>query len=442
VENFILKTRASWRPWNEKIPYLFLGACPLFVVTLRPWSSAVLILGAFFCLVAMLFCQPKPVEPIQMLWQLIPITFVAPVLMIAISSSMRGRYILSEYDSASRFFVAVAIFMWSLRQKISIARVFEMTIPLSLFITLLHQLYVPQPHLWGNERMSTYFSDPLVFGYTSLTLGLMSLVSISALRRDSRFVVAIKLLATFVGFYLSIQSGSRTGWLAVPVVLVIWLRQSAYASPSGSYWGRWILAGVVAVAFIAIFSSNTVNQRLALALLEFKNYSWTGIAPETSVGFRITFLRIATDMFMSNPFIGFGDTRCEAIAMPPQIYLYASPESIRLAMTAGFHNEIVTNAIHFGIGGLVATLMLFLAPLSVFASGLDSKNANRRANALLGLVFTLVFFVSSFSTEVFDLKYTASFYALMVAVLSASSLVAKADAADRVTNGNKNANSI
>jgi O-antigen ligase len=52
-----------------------------------------------------------------------------------------------------------------------------------------------------------------------------------------------------------------------------------------------------------------------------------------------------------------------------------------------------------------------------------SGSSIQRANALLGLVLTICFFVSSLSTEVFDLKYMASFYALMVCMLCASAIV-------------------
>jgi O-antigen ligase len=406
--------------------FIFLGMGPLFLVTLRFWSGAILILGSFFCLVSLVFAESKPTPPAPRFRQAIVLTLVAPLLLSGLSSMARGRYILAEYDSASRFVLAVAVFLWLSREQLNIARVLELTIPLGLFLTLFHQLFVPQPQLWGVDRMSTYFSDPLVFGYTALALGLMSLVSINFLGKDPGFLLAFKLLAGLAGFYLSIKSGSRTGWLSVPLVMVIWLRQNAKPQGAGKRWSSWIFGACVAVVLLAFFSSDTVSQRVALAFKEVSDYAWTGIAPETSVGFRITFLRIAADMFMSSPLVGFGDTRYESIAMPSQVYLYASPESIRVALTAGFHNEIVTSAIHFGMGGLVATCMLFFVPTFVFARGLRSANANQRANALLGTVLTTVFFVSSWSTEVFDLKYTASFYALMVAALAASSLSAKA----------------
>ena len=94
-----------------------------------------------------------------------------------------------------------------------------------------------------------------------------------------------------------------------------------------------------------------------------------------------------------------------------------------MAFNAGFHNEMVSNAVRFGVGGLLAAAMLFFVPFALFVRQSRSESAVQRANALLGLVLTICFFISSLSTEVFDLKYMASFYAVMVAMLCGSATV-------------------
>jgi O-antigen ligase len=284
----------------------------------------------------------------------------------------------------------------------------------------MHQLFIFQPRLWG-DRMSTYFADPLVFGYTALTLGLMSLVSIHLLGKDSRPVLALKLAGAAIGFYLSVMSESRTGWLAVPVVVAVWVYRQKFLN--GKVW-RALALGLAAVSMLAFYAmSATVQQRLLLGMHEALDYPWVGTAPETSVGFRITFLRIALDMFVSSPFAGHGDNGYDLTALPRHIYTYASPESLHLAFNAGFHNEMVSNAVRFGVGGLLAAALLFFVPMALFLRQSGSGSSIQRANALLGLVLTICFFVSSLSTEVFDLKYMASFYALMVCMLCASAIV-------------------
>ncbi len=345
---------------------------------------------------------------------------LSPVLAVGVSSLLRGSYVAENYDSPSRFMVAVVIFLFALRRKTNAAQYLQYTVPVSLLFTLLHQLFFFQPGLWGPDRMSTYFSDPLVFGYTALTFGLISLVSINLLGRDCKFTIALKLAGAGVGFYLSIMSGSRTGWLAAPLILALWAYRHHLVK------GRLLNVLAFSTSALIMFGvyslSTTVQHRFLIGIHEALNYSWVGIAPETSVGFRITFLRIAWDMFSSSPIAGHGDNGYDLAALPAHVYSYASHESLRMAFNAGFHNEIVSNAVRFGLGGLLAAAMLLLVPIGIFVRQSHSNSAVQRANASLGLVLTVCFFVSSLSTEVFDLKYMASFYAVMVALLCASAI--------------------
>jgi O-antigen ligase len=402
------------------------GLTPLFLVTVQSWANAVLILGSALSIIFLLGRQLEARDDsadFDFIQKLVVITLVLPFIAIAVSSTLRASHAWADYDAPSRFLLAIAIFLFAIRQKTNIAAYLQYAAPASLVITLLHQLYFHQPRLWGPDRMSTYFSDPLVFGYTSLTLGLVSLVSINAIRKDSKPLVIFKLLGAAIGFYLSVKSGSRTGWLAAPIVIALWLYQLEPVKARRMH--LWAPGLALALVFGLLLFSTTVNQRVTLAFDEVASYSWSGLAPETSVGMRITFLRIAFDMFASQPLAGFGDTRGILPVLPSHIANYASPESLRMAVVSGFHNEIVTNAIRSGVLGLVSAAMLFGVPLFVFGRQMRNAIAAQRDNALIGLVFTLCIFISSLSTEVFDLKYTASFYAVMISLLCASAMSAR-----------------
>lgn len=350
--------------------------------------------------------------------RLMVLVLLTPVVSIMASSLLRGSHVWANYDSPARFLVALAIFLYLVRQRVNMALYLQYTVPISLLLTLCHQIFFFQPRLWGADRMSTYFADPLVFGYTSLTLGLMSLLSIHSLHNDSRLMVLLKVAGAAAGIYLSIMSGSRTGWLAVPVVMQIWLFRQRFLR---GRLGVALLFGMVACVMLGFFAlPATIQQRWMSGLNEALDYPWIGMAPETSVGLRITFLRIAFDMFLSSPFAGHGDNGYDLLALPAHVYSYATPESLRMAFNAGFHNEMVSNTVRFGFGGLMAAAMLFFVPMVLFFRQSSSSNAVRRANAVMGLVLTICFFVSSLSTEVFDLKYMASFYAVMISMLCAS----------------------
>jgi O-antigen ligase len=73
-----------------------------------------------------------------------------------------------------------------------------------------------------------------------------------------------------------------------------------------------------------------------------------------------------------------------------------------------------------GIFGLIAGLLLFFAPMGIFIQQLRQNSQNIAAQ--VGLAFVLGLFICSLSIEVFNLKYTTSFYALMLACLGAQAL--------------------
>lgn len=408
---------------HEKVLLLFFGMTPLFLVTIRGWSNIVLILG-FIVSLGFLFFDKNNLNktPLLMLEKIVILTLMAPVFAILLASSLRGKINLANYDSASRLFIASAIFLLAFRKKLNFVKILQYTVPASLILTLLHQLLIPQPHKWGFERMATYFADPLIFGYTSLTFSLMCLTSINLLNKDSKLIVAFKVLGAITGFYLSIMSGSRTGWMAVPLIIAILLYSRQTTGKMQIKFIVFSMAMAIGIAVTLFFASSTINSRVQLAAQEIIGYSWSGMAPDTSVGMRITFLRMAMDLISEHPVMGYGDTRLAGMILPAHIYTYASPTSIHMALNSGFHNELVTNAVRDGLAAMFTAFMLFAVPIYIFIKKFQSHCRVQRANSLIGIVFVLCIFISSLSTEVFDLKYMASFYALMISLLCASTL--------------------
>lgn len=416
---------------EKNYPIIFFSLTPIFLLTYSSWSSIVLIFGCIFCIAYFIFCKNflniKYISSDNRRFLLAClIVLFAPIFAVFASSYLRSDFHDYEFDSPSRFLLASLFLIFAIKTRADIAKYLQYTIPIALITTFLHQLFFQQPKLWGVDRMSTYFADPLVFGYISLTFGLMSLASINLISKDSPPLILTKISSFGIGIYLSIMSGSRTGWLAIPIVIgILWLDKIKTSNHKINIRYTFILTSIATVFLISAFTlSSTSKERLNLAFQELSEYSWKGIAPDTSVGQRITFIRIAADLFVKYPTSGVGDTARKSFEMPEIIETYASPASIHMALHAGFHNQIVTNSIRYGIFGGVAAIMLFLVPLLIFIHQYKKGTNINRYNSLVGIVFITCFFVSSLSTEVFDLKYMASFYAVMISLLCASAISA------------------
>lgn len=423
--------------WAERLvpaAALLLCAAPLFVLTVNGWSSGILFLAALLSC-AMLAGGGLPraeLAPPERRWaRAMVVVLVAPLASVLFAAALRGDTYLPQFDAAARLLLGIPILLLVVRLRIDAATRLVWVLPVSLAITLAWRLVEGQPPNWPATRMTASFTDPLVFGYVSLAFAMMCLVSIAPgdWRPGNRWSVLLRVVGVLLGLYLSVRSSSRTGWLALPVVVGLWLHV---------HWGRRHRAAAAAALVLAVLAAvgaylllPTVHQRVTLGFREVLDYSWSGVAPHTSVALRITFLRIAADLVMLHPWAGVGDT-AHAAPAAANSFSYASPDAVRIAFGAAFHNQIVTNTVRSGIGGLLATTVLLLAPLVLCARRIARADAGHCRNALMGFAFFTTFFVSSMSTEVVDLKYMASFYAVMTAVLCGATL-ARRDAAKSFT---------
>lgn len=403
---------------------VLLACAPLFVLTVPRWSNAILFAGALLS-VLLLWCADLPAArlspPAQRWASAMVACLVAPIVAVGLSALVRGDPYPATFDAPARFLLAVPLFLFVLRARVDAARLLRWVLPAGLLTALLSLVVFGREDRFPEGRDTNIMVDPLVFGYLSLAFALMCLATMTPRHWREREWggLAWRALGVLLGFYLSLRSGSRTGWAAVPLVMGTWLYL---------HWGRGhpartaaALGLAIAAPVIAYLALPTVQVRVDEAWQEVAGYDWNGVAPFTSVGLRITFLRIAADSFALHPFGGWGDTsRLPMHALPA--FPYASPQALEAAFHAAFHNQVVTNAVRYGVAGLLATLALLLVPLALCVRQLRSGNAVSRQNAAMGFAYTACIVLSSLSTEVVDLKFLASFYAVMVALLCGAAL--------------------
>lgn len=424
---------AATRPRAARLASVtgLLACCaPLFVLVMHSWSNAVLFLAALLSLVLLARgdLPPAALDPRDRRWMWATIAiFVAPLAAAFASAALRGDFLLRQFDAPSRFLLAIPVFLFALRSRLAPAQALQWILPLALGLALAElEIHGHDPR-WRADRATTHVVDPLVFGYLTLAFGLMCLVSIAPgdWRGRGRWSVLVRLAGLALGLYLSVRSGSRSGWLAVPIVVGVWLHH---------HWGRGhrfataaVLLAAAIIPLAAYLLVPAVADRVDLVAREIADYSWHTVSEDTSIGLRITYLRIAADLFALYPWGGIGDT---ARAGPELVglFAYASPKALQGAFGSAFHNQIVSNAVRNGIPGLVATAALLLVPLLVCARALARGAAGQRQDAAMGMAFCTCLFVSSLSTEVVDLKFAASLYAVMAAVLCGAAL-AQRDAA-------------
>jgi O-antigen ligase len=411
-------------PLADRALMLCLAVFPLFLLTLRGWMNDMLILAAILAVYSLIRNEIRmPFMPdviIRRWFFLIVIALALPLVAVFLGQFFRQEYVWRNYDSPSRILLCIPVLFAITRNGMNVGKYLSYSVPLAVLLTLFSVKVHPDIK-WGADRITTHFVDPLTFGNINLALGLFSLLSIDVYTRDTLLLKLYKLLGFAVGIYLSILSGSRTGWFSLPMVLFLWL----HYRDSKNKWSTLALAivGALAFSFAVYYGSSVVQHRVDLAVGEALAYDWDGLNKNSPEGMRISFFRIAWFLLWENPLGGWGDRGFKHLLNAPELAKFARPFAQRFVYNTGFHNEITTNMVRSGIWGLLSSCMLFFIPAVFFISRLHATSTPVRRLALLSLGYLICVFVSGMSTEVFNLKYTASFHAIMITCLSGSLLV-------------------
>ncbi|KXS31072.1 MAG: putative O-antigen polymerase [Candidatus Gallionella acididurans] len=173
---------------------------------------------------------------------------------------------------------------------------------------------------------------------------------------------------------------------------------------------------VGAVGLLGYFLIEPIRHRLWMIYSDLALFS--GGNADTSIGIRLQLWEAAFHLIAQNPVFGVGADGFRGAMDGLSASGFITP------LAAGFgkgevHNEILAHTVRFGIFGLASILAVYFVPFVIFLRAARSKIHQQNVAAMMGMCVTLGFFVFGLTVETFDLKMTAAFYSLTVAVLLA-----------------------
>jgi O-antigen ligase len=352
-------------------------------------------------------------------WAII-FTLASPILAIFFSQLFRGEFTSSAFDGPSRFLLAVPVFLYLKDRSFNFTKIIEWIIPISLIICLGAYLLNPAAsEQWGG-RAASYFVDTITFGVYCLILGFICLASIKINdEKECALLTLLKVLGLAIGFYIAIQSQSRSAWTAALGLLValsfIKLQRKHPLAP-------WLMVALGLLAMVSIYLLiPSLQMRIGTAVKEVIEYMQGG-ALDTSTGIRISMMRIGIHLMMEYPLTGLKDGIMPPLNSIASIQPYYTELLEYTTIKAGVHTEILAQGVRSGIFGLISSTALFLVPGFIFWKRLNHPNQQIRSAAIIGFVLVLGLFIAALTIQVYNLKYTSSLYALMIAALSAQVL--------------------
>ncbi|TAK62648.1 O-antigen ligase family protein [Methylobacter sp.] len=398
-----------------------LALFPLLYLTLRGWTNT-LTFVLFGLSIVHFFRLPRSEWSIKNIsateWAVI-VALASGFLAILISQLLRQDLVAKAYDGPLRMLLAAPVFLLLLKKKTDFIQIFQYICPLSLLILLVFVHSDPvQIQKWGG-RFTTYFVDPNAFGINTMLLAFLCLFSIDAVGKDGVALRLLKYTGVLAGFYLEMKSQTRGAWVAEPVMLVLW---TAIHWQSKSI-KRLLISALISVLtilsfyFFIDFFQDRVNS------IYHEISSWLNKTnTDTSTGLRLSMWQMSWVLFKQAPFCGYGDLGYQSQLLMPQIQSAFSQEAISTMRSVGPHNEYFANMVRSGIFGLIAVLMQFFVPGVVFIQGLKSSIQGVKSASIMGLSVVIGMMITGLSVEVLTLKYTNSFYGLMIAALCATVL--------------------
>jgi len=348
------------------------------------------------------------------------IIFISPVSAIAISQLIRGEFYPENWDSPLRFFLCAPIFLaishgWFLKlNEITITENWlKWSVPISILVTLLVRIFFPSKS-WLEHR-TTYFVDPLTFcSYTLLFAFLIITALCYQYDKNSIKRTFFYLVTAFVAIYMSATSGGRTGWLNLPVfVLIYWFLIRKKINMLKSLYGLLIF---FAAFIIIICFDGQLLIKIKLGWDQLINYKINSLNEDTSIAMRISFYRMGITYFSERPFAGWGDLSWQ-LTMNRQEFIQFASALTRESPKHGFHNEIITSMVRSGVWGLLASLSLFIVVMYKSIQGVRMKmSESHELISICMLIFIIHLFLSGLFTEITNLTFLSSFIGITISV--------------------------
>jgi O-antigen ligase len=295
--------------------------------------------------------------------------------------------------------------------------------------------------------------NPITFGDLALCLALLALVGAAAVRHAAlRWIAALGVVS---GLAASLLTGSRGGWLALPVAFVLLAAARRHALlPRRLVLGAPVLACALALAAYAVPQTG-VHARVAVGVEDVQRYL-AGSPVATSIGVRLDLWKAGLRLAAEHPWRGL-DTPAYKRRMHEWVAagelsaaVFAPPEPPHM------HNDALQALVTRGMPGLLAWAGILLLPFLFFRAQLARAPApgpapeaaseagpraaltRRQSAALAGMLVVLAYAAFGLSEVIFWSMKGSLFYALMVFLLMGWCLVdeeAGASADGRLTSG-------
>lgn len=227
------------------------------------------------------------------------------------------------------------------------------------------------------------FTNAIQFGNLAMLQGVLCLAGFGwavSLKDHRRKYLVLLGIAAIAGIVTSALSGTRGGWVGLPIILLmvffVYRRVFSIKSQLVVY-----LIFLIGGAYLFFSPQVGVKERFEEATQQVSLFQEGKV--NTSVGRRLDMWRAAYQLVQEKPMFGWGKDGYQQgmVVLAKQGEVHK-----RTAAFNHLHNDFIDRVVKHGFIGLVALLLLYLLPLKAFSIAGSSRDLSVRAIALTGVL--------------------------------------------------------
>lgn len=257
------------------------------------------------------------------------------------------------------------------------------------------------------------FTHVIQFGNIAMLTALFCLAGMgwASVQSQRRMWVIALLLGVAGGILGSLLSGSRGGWVGLPLVLLVLYR--AY----GEFLSRALkvaMLGLLVAVAVGVYNVPQlgVQHRIKSAFNDVSLYLDGN--SNTSVGARFEMWQGAGKLFLEKPILGWGESNYDVAISD----LADQGRAHQVVKSFGHpHNELLNNAAKRGLLGALTLLALYLVPLRLFGRSLRASDLTERSLAVAGSLLAVAYIDFGLSQAFFAHNSGVMIYAFWLIVL-------------------------
>ena len=253
-------------------------------------------------------------------------------------------------------------------------------------------------------------TNPIYFGGVVLAFALILLprAASPATEPVDRLLAALGLVA---GVLAAALSGSRSAWIAVPLLLPVYALVLARGQRPLRRFG-WPLALIMTIGLLTLVPGVPLGERVLDAFDSLQD-SPGALDPWDTLAVRWELWTVAADLVAAHPLLGSGPGAFEAAMASAAAAGDLHPELVRYEHP---HSQYLSALIIGGLPGLAALLALFSVPLLLAARQLGAEQRSVRQMAWSTIAAVGVLAVVALGESIFQRNAGIVWFALLTAL--------------------------